>query len=96
MVLELDVEDQKDKNIFFWYVELLMHTVRVPEDLKISKSTVYKFLSMDDGCPIEYCFHGNLRDYVTRHREYFINELDPVTQELQARGGHTIVMVLSG
>jgi hypothetical protein len=31
----------------------------------------------------EYCFHGNLRDYVTRQRDYFINELDPVTLELQ-------------
>ena len=23
---------------------------------------------------LEYCFHGNLKDYITRNREYFINE----------------------
>ncbi|XP_023330882.1 receptor-like tyrosine-protein kinase kin-15 isoform X2 [Eurytemora carolleeae] len=31
---------------------------------------------------LEYCFHGNLKDYITRNREYFINEVDPETQEL--------------
>jgi len=32
---------------------------------------------------LEYCFHGNLKDYVTRNREYFINELDANSGELQ-------------
>ena len=31
---------------------------------------------------IEYCFHGNLRDYVLRNKHYFVNEINPETQEL--------------
>ena len=29
---------------------------------------------------VEYCFHGNLKDYVSRYREYFIDELCPDTK----------------
>ena len=32
---------------------------------------------------VEYCFHGNLKDYVSRYREYYIDELCPETQEMQ-------------
>jgi len=32
---------------------------------------------------VEYCFHGNLKDYVSRYREYFIDELCPDTKEMQ-------------
>ena len=32
---------------------------------------------------VEYCFHGNLKDYVSRYREYYIDELCPDTQEMQ-------------
>ena len=53
--------------------------------------TVAFILLVDCGhVTVEYCFHGNLRDYVTRHREYFINELDPETGELEAGGDKQI------
>ena len=29
---------------------------------------------------VEYCFHGNLKDYVSRYRDYFIDELCPDTK----------------
>jgi len=32
---------------------------------------------------VEYCFHGNLKDYVSRYRDYFIDELCPDTKEMQ-------------
>ena len=31
---------------------------------------------------MEYCFNGNLKDYISRYREYFMDELDPETKEL--------------
>ena len=32
---------------------------------------------------VEYCFHGNLKDYVSRYREYYIDELCQDTREIQ-------------
>ena len=31
---------------------------------------------------IEFCFHGNLRDYIIRNKKYFVDENDPETQDL--------------
>ena len=31
---------------------------------------------------MEYCFNGNLKAYISRYREYFIDELNPETKEL--------------
>ena len=31
----------------------------------------------------EYCFHGNLKDYLTRNRDYYVDELDPVTRDIK-------------
>jgi FMS-like tyrosine kinase 1 len=31
---------------------------------------------------VEYCRYGNLRDYILRHRDDFIDQLDPTTGKL--------------
>ena len=31
---------------------------------------------------MEYCFNGNLKDYISRYREYYMDEIDPSTKEL--------------
>ena len=32
---------------------------------------------------MEYCFNGNLRDYISRYRDYFLDEVHPITGELR-------------
>ena len=32
---------------------------------------------------MEYCFNGNLRDYITRYRDYFMDEVNPISGELR-------------
>ena len=31
---------------------------------------------------MEYCFNGNLKDYISRYREYYMDEINPETKEL--------------
>ena len=31
---------------------------------------------------MEYCFNGNLRDYIFRYRDYFMDEVNPISGEL--------------
>ena len=32
---------------------------------------------------MEYCFNGNLKDYITRYRDYYLDEINPSTGELR-------------
>lgn len=34
---------------------------------------------------VEYCEHGNLRDYLLANRDQFVDQLDPITGELDMR-----------
>ena len=31
---------------------------------------------------MEYCFNGNLKDYIFRYRDYYLDEINPCTGEL--------------
>ena len=38
---------------------------------------------------LEYCFNGNLKDYISRYRDYYQDEINPETGELQEEAGCT-------
>ena len=32
---------------------------------------------------LEYCLHGNCKDYIGRNKNLFVNQIDPKTQEMK-------------
>ncbi|XP_067136180.1 vascular endothelial growth factor receptor 1-like isoform X2 [Centruroides vittatus] len=77
-------DDETQHKALMAELKILIHLGKHVNILNLLGAVTKNFHRGELMVMVEYCCHGNLRTYLLRHREKFINQLDPITEKLNA------------